>query len=61
MSTGKGKKRTRNIPVFYEEVKEKHSVMFTPLAWKKLQALAIDTDKSVSEYLESMIREIDCD
>ncbi|KYC43465.1 hypothetical protein WA1_11100 [Scytonema hofmannii PCC 7110] len=61
MSTGKGKKRTRNIPVLHEQVKEQHSIMFTPATWKKLQALAIDADLSVSEYLETLIRAIDGD
>ncbi|MUG91759.1 hypothetical protein F7734_04395 [Scytonema sp. UIC 10036] len=61
MSTSKGKKRTRNIPVLHEQVKEQHSIMVTPATWKKLQALAIDADKSVSEYLETLIRTIDGD
>lgn len=61
MSTGKGKKRVRNQPVLYSELKQKHSVSLTATAWKKLQALAIDADLSTSEYLEKMIRAIDSD
>ncbi|MBR8834281.1 MAG: hypothetical protein DSM106950_09655 [Stigonema ocellatum SAG 48.90 = DSM 106950] len=61
MSTSKGKKRIKNIPVLHEQVKEQHSIMLTPITWKKLQALAIDADKSVSEYLETLIRQVNCD
>ncbi|MBR8835949.1 MAG: hypothetical protein DSM106950_18495 [Stigonema ocellatum SAG 48.90 = DSM 106950] len=61
MQLNKGKKRIKNQPVFYDEMKERHMVVVTPTAWKKLQALAIDADLSVSEYLERMIRGIDSD
>ena len=59
MQLGKGKKRVKNQPVFYDEMKQRHMVGLTPTAWKKLQALAIDADLSVSECLERIIRGID--
>lgn len=59
MQLGKGKKRIKDRPVFYDEKKEKHMVGLTPTAWRKLQALAIDADLSVSECLERIIRGID--
>jgi len=61
MQLNKGKKRIKNQPVFYDEMKERHMVVVTPTAWKKLQALAIDADLSVSECLERIIRGIDSD
>ncbi|WP_017739940.1 hypothetical protein [Scytonema hofmannii] len=42
MQLGKGKKRVKNQPVFYDEKKEKHMVGLTPTAWRKLQAIAIE-------------------
>ncbi len=59
MSTGKGQKRMRNQPVFYEEVKEPHRVMLTPRAWKILQDMAKKRETSVSEVIESLARRSD--
>jgi len=38
MSTGKGKKRLRGIPVLHEEKKTRHNLLITP--WDKLQRVA---------------------
>ena len=59
MQPSKGKKRIRNQPVFYDEMKERHMVVITPTAWRKLLALAIDANLSASECLERIIRDID--
>lgn len=59
MQPNKGKKRIKNQPVFYDEMKERHMIVVTPTVWKKLQALAIDADLSVSEYLERVVRDMD--
>ncbi|MBW4613566.1 MAG: hypothetical protein KME21_09830 [Desmonostoc vinosum HA7617-LM4] len=56
MSTGKGKKRVKNIPVLYNESKKKRGVMLTDTAWHSVQELAVKNNVSASEYLETMIR-----
>lgn len=56
MSTGKGKKRTKNTPVLYDEAKRKRGVMLTDTAWHSVQELAVRDDISASEYLEILIR-----
>jgi hypothetical protein len=61
MQPSKGKKRIKNQPIFYDELKKPKTFTLTPTAWKKLQALSIDAGLSASEYLERLIREIDGD
>ena len=56
MSSRKGKKGLKNTPLFYEEVKTKHSIMMTPVAWDLLQKRAQEHGVSVSEFLERWIR-----
>lgn len=50
-------KRTRNIPVFYSEIKKGHEIMLTDAAWNDLKTKASDKKLSVSEYVERWIRE----
>lgn len=57
MSTGKGKKRIKNQPVFYSELKESHRIYLTPTAWSKIQKIAKENNLSVSEYIEKWIRD----
>ena len=59
MSTGKGKKRVKNIPVLYDERKNRHTVLLTDTAWHKLQYIAELKGLSASEMIEQWIREID--
>jgi hypothetical protein len=56
MSTGKGKKRVKNMPVLYDETKKRRGVWLTDTAWHSVQELAVKNDVSASEYLEEMIR-----
>ncbi|GJD15210.1 hypothetical protein RIVM261_001660 [Rivularia sp. IAM M-261] len=49
-------KRTRNIPVFYDQVKKGHEIMLTDTAWNDLKTRAKDKKLSVSEYVERWIR-----
>ncbi|MDB9538812.1 ribbon-helix-helix protein, CopG family [Anabaenopsis tanganyikae CS-531] len=56
MSTGKGKKRVRNTPVFYDEVKKHRGIMLTDTAWHSVQELAAREGVSASEYVECLIR-----
>ena len=55
----KGKKRLRNQPVFHGEVKSSHNVMLTPSSWKKIRAIAVLNEISVSELIEQWIQSID--
>lgn len=57
MSTGKGKKRTKNNPVFYEELKKGHEIFLTDSSWNKLKNLAKEKRLSASEYVERWLRE----
>lgn len=59
MQPGKGKKRIKNVPVFYEELKKKHSIFLTDSAWRKLQGIAKLNKTSVSQIIERLVREDD--
>ncbi|WP_414587091.1 hypothetical protein [Scytonema sp. PCC 10023] len=56
MSTGKGKKRVKNIPVLYDQPKKKRGVWLTDTAWHSIQESAVKQKVSASEYLEELIR-----
>jgi len=56
MSTGKGQKRMKNIPVLYEESKKRRGVMLTDTAWSNAVIKARESELSVSEYLERILR-----
>jgi hypothetical protein len=56
MSTGKGKKRIKNVPVLYEESKKRRGVMLTDTAWSNAVIKARENGISVSEYLERLLR-----
>ena len=63
MSTGKGKKRLKNTPVLYEDIKKKRGIMLTDYAWQGIQEKAVKKGLSASEYMEQLIREhleLDC-
>ncbi|MBO3462290.1 hypothetical protein G7B40_003535 [Aetokthonos hydrillicola Thurmond2011] len=57
MSTGKGKKRLRNQPALYSEIKEHHKIYLTPTSWNKIKELSKERGLSVSEYIEQWIRD----
>ncbi len=59
MSTRKGKKPVRNVPLLHEELKAKHTVWLTPTAWDRLQKKAANDGISVSELLEKIAVEIE--
>ncbi|BAZ26698.1 hypothetical protein NIES4073_76060 [Kalymmatonema gypsitolerans NIES-4073] len=56
MSTGKGKKRTKNQPVLYEGLKKCRGIYLTDVAWSLVQETAIKSKISASEYIEQLIR-----
>jgi len=58
-STGKGIKRVKNQPVFYEELKKRRNIMVTNTAWENLVRVSSELEISVSELIERMGRNID--
>ncbi|BAZ26205.1 CopG/DNA-binding domain-containing protein [Kalymmatonema gypsitolerans NIES-4073] len=52
MSTRKGKKAVKNVPLFHDEVKTRHHILLTPTAWQRLQQRAKEQGISVSELIE---------
>ena len=52
----KKEKRVRGKAVHYDEVKERRTIMLTPVAWKKAKELAKEEKMSVSVYIEELIR-----
>ncbi|MEB3180992.1 MAG: hypothetical protein VKL59_18455 [Nostocaceae cyanobacterium] len=56
MSTEKGVKRVKDVPVFYSELKKKHGIYLTDTAWQLIQKEAAKNQTSASELLEKLIR-----
>jgi hypothetical protein len=56
MSTSKGKKRIKDTPVLYDEVKKRRGVWLTDTSWHSVQELAVRGNMSASEYVENLIR-----
>ena len=48
----------RGIPVDWDELKVKRTIMLTDTAWKKLEAQALELGVSRSEYIEQLARGI---
>ncbi|WP_414584432.1 hypothetical protein [Scytonema sp. PCC 10023] len=61
MSTGKGKKRIRNVPILYDEVKKRHGILLTDTAWASLVSAAKKNNVSVSELIEVWARNCDAE
>lgn len=61
MSTRKGKKGMKNIPMFYDETKKKHGIWLTDSSWLGAKEKALRSGLSASEYIEQLIRKnLDC-
>jgi predicted CopG family antitoxin len=63
MSTGKGKKRIKNTPVLYDEIKKQRGINLTDTAWENLARQAKTENISVSELIERYARklnQLDC-
>jgi len=58
MSTRKGKKGLKNIPVLHDEVKERHQIVVTPTAWDAMKKEASVRNISVSELIEQFARHL---
>ncbi len=56
MSTKKKIKRQKNIPLIYDEVKEKRTISITPSSWAWLKEQAKTRETSPSEIIETLIR-----
>jgi hypothetical protein len=54
----KGQKRLRNIPVFYDEVKESHNIKLTKTAWSAINEVAKEQGISASELVERWGRQL---
>ncbi|EGJ30372.1 hypothetical protein LYNGBM3L_51140 [Moorena producens 3L] len=50
------KKKMRGVPVYYDELKKPHTIMFTDSVWKWLQLSAKDSNTSVGEFIERWAR-----
>ncbi|WP_414584995.1 hypothetical protein [Scytonema sp. PCC 10023] len=58
MTTKKGQKRIRNIPILHDEVKAKRTVLLTPTAWASIKDEAKKRGISASELIEEWGRRI---
>lgn len=58
MSTGKGKKRIKNTPVLYDEIKKQRGINLTDTAWEILARTAKIQQISVSELIERYARNL---
>lgn len=56
MSTRKGKKGLRDVPIFYAQKKRKHGICLTDMTWEALNELARQQNVSVSEFIERWVR-----
>jgi hypothetical protein len=52
MSMRKGQKRMKNVPVFYDEVKQTHGIKLTDTTWNTLRNVATEQGISISELVE---------
>jgi predicted DNA-binding ribbon-helix-helix protein len=57
MSRKKGIKGQKNVPILYDEVKERHTILLTPTVWIKLKSMAEARGISISEVIENWVRE----
>jgi deoxyhypusine synthase len=58
MTSKKGQKRIRNIPILHDEVKAKRTVLLTSTAWTSIKDEAKRRDISASELIEEWGRRI---
>ncbi|WP_374885241.1 hypothetical protein [Microseira sp. BLCC-F43] len=58
MSTGKGKKRIKNSPVLYNELKKRRCVLITDTAWQMLTKQSQLQGVSISELIETYARKL---
>ncbi|MEA5576010.1 hypothetical protein [Anabaena sp. UHCC 0451] len=58
MSIGKGQKRVKNTPVFYDEMKKRRGINLTDTAWEILARQAKIENISVSELIERYARRL---
>ena len=52
MTTKKGKKRLKNVPILHDEVKGRHQILVTPTTWENMRQEATRRGISVSELIE---------
>jgi deoxyhypusine synthase len=58
MTNKKGQKRLKNVPLLYDEIKAKRTVVLTPTAWQNIKDEAQRQGLSASELIEEFGRRI---
>jgi hypothetical protein len=58
MTTKKGQKRLKNIPILHDEVKQRHQIVVTPTAWENMKCEADLRGISISELIEEFGRRL---
>lgn len=58
MTTKKGQKRLKNIPILHDEVKTKRTVLLTPATWDNIKDEAKNRGISASELIEEWGRRL---
>lgn len=58
MTTKKGQKRLKNIPILHDEVKGRHQIVVTPTAWGNMKEEASRRGISISELIEEFGKNI---
>lgn len=53
-----GKKRIRNVPVLWDEVKKTHGIKLTDTAWNAINQVAHEQGISASELVERWGRQL---
>jgi hypothetical protein len=53
-----GKKRTKGVPVFWDELKSKRTLTLTDTAWNQLGTKAEELGVSKSELIEALSRSV---
>ncbi|NEP55125.1 MAG: hypothetical protein F6K65_42615 [Moorea sp. SIO3C2] len=51
-TNNKKQKRMKGVPVHYDELKRKHTIMITDTVWEWLKTSAKEADTSVGEFIE---------
>ena len=58
MTTPKGQKRLKNVPILHQELKQRHQIHITPTAWGNMKKEASRRGISISELIEEFGRGI---
>ena len=59
MSSRKGKKGIRDVPMFHDELKKQRGILLTDTAWAAINNAARNTGVSASELIEQWGRQLE--